>query len=455
MDCEILKNFRPVSNLAFISKILEKVVASRIKSYVAKHCLHDPFQSAYKQFHSTETVLVKLNSDILNAIDSRHSVLLVLLDLSAAFDTVDHELLIQILSTRFGIKGSALAWIKSYLSDRKQYVCIKGHYSDKHDLSCGVPQGSVLGPILFTMYVQSLAATLDDHDIDRHAYADDKQLYALFQQSVLQAMLDSVHTMESCIIDVRAWMTSHFLKLNDDKTEYMLIQSRYIQQLKAPNLKVGDTEIEPVSSVKNLGVIFDENMTMEKHVVKQAQVAFFHLRNIGKICRLLTEESTKTIVHSFVTSKLDYCNALLIDLPKKVTDKLQNVQDAAARIVMMKRKRDHLTPMYQHLHWLTVRERIIFKVLLLTFKSIHGKGPEYMNTLIKPHNPSRNLRSGNLNLLHIPKTNMKTYGDRSFCLAATQLWNALPNDMRSCLSLDMFKSKAKTCLFKLSKYGSE
>ena len=177
------------------------------------------------------------------------------------------------------------------------------------------------------------------------------------------------------------------------------------------------------------------------------------LRNIGKIRRLLTEECAKAVVHAFITSKLDYCNALLCGLPKVVTDKLQAVQNSVARIVLLKRKNDHLTPMYRHLHWLPVRERIMFKVLLLTFKTIHGMAPEYMNMLIRPHRHPRSLRSGNKYLLHVPKSRMVNYGDRSFSVAAPQLWNALPWDLRSCTSLVTFKAKLKTYLFRKSRYG--
>ncbi len=456
MDCEILKNFRPVSNLTFVSKILEKVVAVRVRSHVLSNNLQESLQSAYQQYHSTETALVKVQSDILNAIDRKQAVLLVLLDLSAAFDTVDHQLLLKTLTSRFGIKGNALAWFASYLSGRKQAVCIKGVMSEKHELTCGVPQGSVLGPILFTMYTQPLGDLVRKHGISHHLYADDTQIYITFSQSNNDAMLSAKSQLEACVEDIRNWMTTRLLKLNDDKTEFILIQSRYVKPVSAPPLLVGQAEVDVSPSARNIGVVFDEYMSMDSHVTNVAKISFFHLRNIGKIRKNLTVDSTKTITHAFVSSKLDYCNSLLAGLPAVTTDKLQAVQDSAARIVMCKQKYDHLTPLYKDLHWLPIKQRIIFKVLLLTYKVIHGMCPDYMKQMIRVHQPPRKLRSGEGQmLLCVPKARLVTYGFRSFTKVAPEHWNALPKTIRLSSTVEKFKSQLKTYLFKQCKYGDK
>ena len=156
LDNELLPSYRPISNLRFTSKVTEKVAASRLNSHLNDNNLHKLFQSAYKQGYSTETALIRVQNDILSAIDNNGCVILLLLDLSAAFDTVDHHILLTRLSCRFGIKGNALKWIKSYLSDRRQSVCVDNERSSSQDLSCGVPQGSVLGPILYLLYTAPL-----------------------------------------------------------------------------------------------------------------------------------------------------------------------------------------------------------------------------------------------------------------------------------------------------------
>ena len=180
LDPEVFKNFLPVSNLKFLSKIIEKVVAFRFKAHIAINNLGEPFQSAYKALHSTETALVRVSNDILMSLDQHKAVALVLLDLSAAFDTVDHGLLIRLLNQRLGITGTALRWFSSYLSDRSQCVSINGVKSASHPLTCGVPQGSVLGPLLFSVYTLPLGDIMRKHDIDFHFFADDSQLYICF-----------------------------------------------------------------------------------------------------------------------------------------------------------------------------------------------------------------------------------------------------------------------------------
>ncbi len=180
LDADNQKNFRPISNLAFTSTIVEKVVYSQLESYITANNLYDPLQSANKEFHSTETTFFKVTNDILYTVDNKQLVILVRLDLSAAFNAVDHKILLHALEHEFGIIGSALAWIKSYLSGHYQTVYVNGASSTKMPLSCGVPQGLVLGPKLFKMYTLALTVIPKHHEIPYHFYADDGQLDIVF-----------------------------------------------------------------------------------------------------------------------------------------------------------------------------------------------------------------------------------------------------------------------------------
>ena len=153
LDPDILKNYRPVSNLSYISKLLERVVAGRLTDYMTENNLHEHLQSAYKPGHSTETALVKVQNDILTSIDQHGVVILVMLDLSAAFDTIDHDILFSRMENTLGITGQALAWFKSYLSGRTLRIKIDKSFSELQDILWSVPQGSVLGPLLFLIYL--------------------------------------------------------------------------------------------------------------------------------------------------------------------------------------------------------------------------------------------------------------------------------------------------------------
>ena len=180
LDQNILANYRRISNLTFLSKVLERVVAARLVAYLEENKLSEPNQSAYRKRHSTETALVRVQHDILNAIGGRQAVLLVLLDLSAAFDTVSHAELISTLQ-RLGITGRALQWFTSYLTDREQYTQIGLSKSSSEPMRCGVPQGSVLGPILFTIYTTSLGSLFRSHNMNYQLYSDDSQTYVIFK----------------------------------------------------------------------------------------------------------------------------------------------------------------------------------------------------------------------------------------------------------------------------------
>ena len=405
-------------------------------------------QSAYKTYHSTETALLRVKNDILQFLDNRSCVALLLLDLSAAFDTVDHEILLHRLQSRFGIRGNALAWFKSYLSDRSQFVYIDGNSSQTLPLDCGVPQGSVLGPILYLLYTSPVADILRKHNMSFHLYADDTQLYMSFTCDDDSSHDQALKLIENCLTEIDNWMTLNKLKLNKDKTKLLILAGKSNLQSVHPVLHFGPDVISPSPHERNIGVIFDSTLSMIPHVNSVVKSAYYHLRNISKIRKYLSVDSTEKLVHAFVSCKLDHCNSILFGLPKHVTDKLQLVQNSSARLVTLTRKRDHITPVLKDLHWLPVEYRIKFKILLLTFKALHGLSPTYLQDLISVYKPSRNLRSSSHLLLSSKSYNLKSYGLRSFSVAAPLLWNSLPPSLRDLHDISSFKSNLKTHLFK-------
>ena len=298
-DCEQLKNFRPVSNLKFISELMENCVAVRLNQYLNDNCLLEEFQSAYKIAHSTETALLKIQSDILMSLDNGKAVVLVFLDMSAAFDTVNHKILLSRLSDSFGIKGMALKWFNSYLTNRKQFVAINNAVSSVWDQNVGVPQGSVLGPILYVLYTSPVADIIKSYGLSYHTYADDAQLYIALSHSSHQQLLDTKECIERCVVDVQRWMQANDLKFNQDKTEIMLIHSKFKTYIHPPIIQIGDDVIHVSSTATNLGFKFDKYLCYHDQIKQVCKSSFYFIRNIAKIRNFATE----SVVHAFITSK--------------------------------------------------------------------------------------------------------------------------------------------------------
>ena len=252
---------------------------------MVKHELSEVMQSAYRPGHSIETALLKVQNDILMSIDDKKMVLLVLLDLSTAFDTVSHDILLERLENRIGVKGCALAWFRSYLLSRKQKVRCQTVESSVQNLKCGVPQGSVLGPILFCIYTTPVGDIIRQHGVSFHQYADDTQLYVAFDPTSQHSVETADVTMESCISHLRSWMVQNMLKFNDNKTEVIVVRSPYLHRAPdLPVLQVGNVSVTAkTDAVRNLGAQFDCNLLMGQHINSICKSAYYHYRTYQKV----------------------------------------------------------------------------------------------------------------------------------------------------------------------------
>ena len=332
------------------------------------------------------------------------------------------------------------------MTNRTQSVTISGAESDPLELLFGVPQGSVLGPILFTIYTLPLGDILRKHGLSYHFYADDTQIYLSCD---LQSVKIATSKIETCIEEIRSWMAANFLQLNDSKTEVLLLGSKSsVSKLGSVSLKIGNESIKSCMSARNIGLVMDSTLNMQQHINSICKSAWFHLRNIGFIRQFLDDATCEKLIHAFVTSKLDFMNSLLFGVPKVHLDKLQRVQYAAARLVTGTKRHEHMRPILYKLHWLPIRERIQYKLMLITYKALNNLAPAYISDLLHPLSHTRTLRSSSKKDLKVPRANSVTYGDRCFSTAAPKLWNKLPEKLKCAPSLNCFKHDLKTHIFR-------
>ena len=422
------------------------MVSKQLSDHLSQNNLLDPNQSGFKKAHSTETALLAVTEALHAAQAASQSAVLILLDLSAAFETVNHQLLLHNL-VELGITGTALRWFSSYLTDRIYQVSWKGSLSSPCTLQTGVPQGSVLGPLLFSLYTKSLGTIITAHNLSYHCYADDTQLFLSFSPSATHVE----ERITACLADISQWMTSNHLKLNPDKTELLFFpaKSSPLQEL---TISVDNAMVTSAPTAKNLGIVLDSQLSFKTHIAAVTRSCRFTLHNIRRIRPFITQESAQLLIQTTVISKLDYCNSLLTGLPACALKPLQLIQNAAARLVFNQPKFSHVTPLLRSLHWLPVAARTVFKTLTLAFKATKGLTAPYLSGLIKPYKPSRALRSADTGKLAVAP--LKTPGQRStrpklFSLLAPKLWNALPTAIRTTDSLPIFRRSLKTHLFRL------
>ncbi len=437
LNTSLIENYRPVSLLPFIAKTLERVVFNQDSLFLSQNYKLDAKQSGFRSGQSTETLLLSVTEALRIAKADFKSSVLILLDLSAAFDTVNHQILLSTLSS-LDITGIPLHWFESPFQGG-----LGREVSKAHQLVTGVPQGSVLGPLLFSTYTTSLGPIIQAHGFSYHFYTDDTQLYLSFRPDdpTVAARISG------CLVDISAWMKEHHLQLNLTKTELLVFPATPTLQHDF-TIQLDSSTIAPSASVRNLGVIFDDQLTFKEHIAKIARSCRFALHNIRKIRPFLTEHATQLLVQALDISRLDYCNTLLAGLPSNTIKSLQIIQNAVAQLVFNEPKRAHVTPLFVSLHWLPVAARIQFKTPMLAYKTTTGSAPTYIHSLLRIYIPSRSLRSASERRLVVPSQRGSKSLYRTFSFTIPGCWNDLPTPIRNAGSLSIFKQQLKTHLFK-------
>ena len=311
------KNYRPVSNLSYISKLVEHVMAAQLITHFERHGMMEAHQSAYRSSHSMETALLKVKTDIIQALDNQKVACLTLLDLSMAFDTIDHDILLNRLKSRFVVTGVVLKWLGSYLKDRSHVVEIGvplsgSSRSEFAKLRLGIPQGSVLGPILFTIYTVPIGDICRKHQVAFHLYTDDTQIYLSFRPSISSSKHECIAKIKKCIEDIGIWMTQNLLKLNNDKMEFILMGTQQqLSKLDNISLHISSDTIKPTDHVRNLGFIMDSLLKNASHINNITSSSYCKLCDITRIRPSMDTKTAQLIVQALVLSNIDYCNSLL------------------------------------------------------------------------------------------------------------------------------------------------
>ena len=338
---------------------------------------------------------------------------LTLIGISAAFNCVDHIILVRRLNVSFGIDENALDWIVSYITGRRQYVRYNGRTSDISVVECGVPQCSVFGPLYFVLFTADVFGIADEHGFAIHGYADDMQIYD-------HCVVDDMHHLTSrfvnCIGSIGVWMTNNRLKLNASKTEFIWFGSaRRLAKCTFESIVINGSSILPSKTVCNLGVVLDPSLSLESHITKLTSTLYFHIRQLRTIRWTLTNDTCHALVRALIFSMLDYCNGLLAKEPDYFLAQLSGVMRAAARLILQLPWKSHfLTPSVAH--WLDIWEHVRFKLCVLARRWIHESAPSYLSKYCIPVSSiagRSHLRSAASGDLFIPATNTVTIGPRA------------------------------------------
>jgi hypothetical protein len=377
---ENVTDFRPIALLCFLSKVLEKIAHAQIMEYLNSNKILDPLQAGFRKHNSTQTALIKLTDDVRMAIDKKKVTLLLLFDFSKAFDTISPSKLLSKLR-QLGFSRMALLWIKSYLQGRSQMVFSnKNCCSEWLETNLGVPQGSVLGPLLFSLYVNDLKDLLDSQVIKHLFYADDLQIYLHISKD---KFLEGVTRLTQAARVIAEWAESSGLRLNAGKTKAIFFGSRKnvndISSWNLPGVELQDGVIVPFSeSVLSLGVTLDSKLTWKPHVDSVAKKVNKSLYSLRFIRDCTPETLRKRLAESLVQPFLDYCSVVYLDVSEEQKLRLQRLSNSCVRYVLGVRRDEHITPYRQRLEWLRTDSRRLYFEAILMYKITRLREPEYL-----------------------------------------------------------------------------
>ncbi len=431
-DCSKPENYRPISVLPVLGKILERIVHNQLYAFLSDHNLLHQAQSGFRKSHSTITCALKVVDDIFASFDKGLHVGMIFLDLKKAFDTVDHAILCQKL-VKYGMTHGVVKWFHSYLHDRTQCTVFEGHISSPRKVTCGVPQGSILGPLLFILYLNDLPSVLMNSTITM--YADDTAIYyESNDMSELEVMLQEDMNL------IYNWLCVNKLSLNVAKSKSMVFSLR-THDSNSLNITVCGQVLEEVTQYKYLGIFLDKKLNFDFHIESICSGAKKKLALLGRTRKFVTKESSLLLYKTLLLPVLDYGDVLYGTASIASLAKVQRIQNSACRIVLFADKRTHIVDLHRELNLLELHMRRKFHLDTLVFKCMHNLAPRYLCNLLESLNQitdvqTRALTQGNLK---VPRTRTKT-AEKSFSVRGPASWNSLSLILKECESLYSFKT---------------
>ena len=422
-----------------LSKILEKEIHKRTYNFLLKHKTLYESQYGFRAKHSTNDAITELITNITENFENKTSTLSVFLDLSKAFDTIDHNILLNKLN-HYGIRGTALNWFRSYLTKRQQYVKINQCKSTKKQITCGVPQGSVLGPLLFIIYTNDLPNCLTyTHAI---LFADDTTIYT--NSNNLKTLYDHIN------FDLNAldlWFKTNKLSLNVSKTNYMLFtnNSRSRTNLTASKIKIGNDDINQKNHVKFLGVIIDETLNWKQHILaakNKISKTFYCLKMVKHI---LPQKTLKTLYQTLIQPHLDYGITFWGGAHNTNLNKLTVIQKKVIRNITNSKYNQHTDPLFKELKILKLKQLYTLQAAKLIYKATQGELPKPLVKLYKPNTEIHQHNTRQHNNPHI-RYRRTQRASNQINHKGPEIWSNLNNHLKSCTNTKTFTNSLKQFL---------
>ena len=428
-------NYRPISVLPLLSKLMERAVQVQLVDFFTKNRVLSIHQSGFRKQHSTQTSITYLTDYILERMDNQHMTGAVFIDLSKAFDLVDHDCLLYKLD-HYGVRGISKLWFENYLSSRSQKVKYKNTLSCSMNLEYGVPQGSILGPLLFVIYINDLPTALTKCKISM--YADDTVIYCSDHKSAT-----IMETLQTDLDNVVKWMEDGRLILNKSKTKCMLFGTyQKLNSVMDFNIKIGTDTIEKVSKFNFLGITLDENLNWKEHVISISKKVNKRLGLLSRIRSCLTLKAAQCVYNSIIHPVFTYADTAWGELSQTCSESLQRIQNRAARIVA---KRSSSQESIDILGWVDLKTHRTINKCILVFKCLHELVPDYLRNYFNKNCQIHSFNTRRKKDMHIPKIKL-SLGKRTFRYSGSISFNSLSPHIKNSENLGTFKNRLK-CSF--------